>query len=194
MATRRKRANIRGKEPYIVEFVMNHPDMRRTPLAEKMAAEIKWEGKEPEVEVLERKISHYRNRKPSPEDQPWNLSMMKDYPIPPEAVPAVVKAWVCSRERSNCTLTVREAKWVSRLYTVTDNIEVLVPCARVASRREVLSEILSGFKQGPNWDSFMLVLYRLVSGEEISWKREAKILEARTTSYFSKEQGKEEGQ
>jgi hypothetical protein len=92
--------------------------MKRTKLAEKIQAEVPWPGKPPTIEVLERKISRYRKQVIDyPEDKPWSMATLDKYSIPPEAIPAVLACWK-QRVRSRSILTIREAKWVSRLYAL----------------------------------------------------------------------------
>ncbi len=92
--------------------------MQRTKLAEKIQNEVHWPGKPPEIEVLERKISYYRKHAIDyPEDKPWSMATLDKHPISPEAIPAVLACWK-RRVQSDTVLTIREAKWVSRLYAL----------------------------------------------------------------------------
>jgi hypothetical protein len=92
--------------------------MKRTRLAEKIQNEVRWPGKAPEIEVLERKISHYRKQAINyPEDKPWSMATIDKYPVPPQAIPAVLACWKRCVQ-NDTVLTIREAKWVSRLYAL----------------------------------------------------------------------------
>jgi hypothetical protein len=90
--------------------------MQRTKLAEKIQSEVPWPGKSPEIEVLERKISHYRKHAiDGPEDKAWSMATIDKDRIPPQAIPAILACWKrCLQD--DTVLTIREAKWVSRLY------------------------------------------------------------------------------
>jgi hypothetical protein len=113
MSTERKRALISDKEQLaIANYVASFPDMQRTALAEKILAEVKWPGKPPEIEVLERKISLLRNH--PIDDKPWSMATLDENPIPPEAIPAVLEVWKFRVARDE-VFTIREAKWVARL-------------------------------------------------------------------------------
>jgi hypothetical protein len=129
-------------------FVLRHPVMKRTLLAEKMAAEIRWGGKPPEIEVLERKISHYRNLPVGPEEQPWSLGSLGQYSIPAAALPTIVDIVIGS---APSTLSIREAKWIGRLHAVQslmsceghegrEKLSRLVEWARIYAANELLSE------------------------------------------------------
>jgi len=92
--------------------------MQRTKLAEKIQSEVRWPGKSPEIEVLERKISYYRKHAiDDPEDKAWSMATIDKYPVPPQAIPAILACWKhCFK--GDAVLTIREAKWVSRLYAL----------------------------------------------------------------------------
>lgn len=116
MPDERRRAFISDDEEFqICSYTLEFPQMRRTKLAEKIQTEVRWPGKPPEIEVLERKISHYRKHMVDhPEDNPWSMATLDRYPISPGAIPAVLTCWK-QRVQEGTTLTIREAKWVSRL-------------------------------------------------------------------------------
>ena len=106
------------EELQICHYTLEFRDMKRTKLAEKIQAEVHWPGKPPEIEVLERKISHYRKHAIDyPEDKPWSMASLDKHSISPEAIPAVLTCWK-QRVQSGTILTIREAKWVSRLYAL----------------------------------------------------------------------------
>ncbi len=70
-----------------------------------------------------------------PEDKRWTMGMLSEYPIPPDAIPAVLKVWKLREEYKyrfrkiegfDFSLTIRQAKWVSRLsHVIVDNTETL---------------------------------------------------------------------
>lgn len=106
------------EELQICRYTLEFRDMQRTKLAEKIQAEVPWPGKPPEIEVLERKISHYRTHAVDhPEDKPWSMATLDRHPVSPEAIPAVLACWRKLVQRRTA-LTIREAKWVSRLYAL----------------------------------------------------------------------------
>jgi hypothetical protein len=117
MTTKRERAWIGNEEEFqICHYTLEFRNMKRTELAEKIQSEVRWPGKPPEIEVLERKISRYRKQAIDyPEDEPWSMATTDKYPIPPQAIPAVLACWKRCVQ-NNMTLNIREAKWISRLY------------------------------------------------------------------------------
>ena len=119
MTTKGSRAWIGDDEELqICHYTLEFRDMRRTKLAEKIQTEVHWLGKLPEIEVLERKISRYRKHAIDyPEDKPWSMATLDKHPVSPETIPAVLACWK-RRVQSGTILTIREAKWVSRLYAL----------------------------------------------------------------------------
>lgn len=106
------------EELQICRYTLEFRQMQRTELAKKMQVEVHWPGKPPEIEVLERKISHYRTHAVDhPEDRPWSTAALDKHPISPEAIPAVLACWK-KLVQSGTALTIREAKWVSRLHAL----------------------------------------------------------------------------
>jgi hypothetical protein len=116
---------------------------QRTILAEKLQTE--FEGKRydvPQIEVLERKISWYRRHaETDPLEKPWRMDTLDEYPIPPEAVPSVLKVWK-SRIDNGDTLTIREAKWAARLSGHLPDIEKLSYKASHYARTELMFQLL----------------------------------------------------
>lgn len=121
-----RRAMITSTEERLIHeySTERYPNMGREELAEKMVAEIDWPTKEPAVEVLVRKISHYRQlhrqrRVDSPLDQPWHMGTLEleKYPQTPEGLAAVIAAYRFAAQH-DATLTIRQAKWIGRLHAV----------------------------------------------------------------------------
>jgi hypothetical protein len=119
MPTKKPRARIgHNEELQICGYALEFRSMQRTKLAEKIQSEVHWAGKTPEIEVLERKISHYRKESiDDPEDKAWSMATIDKYPVAPQAIPAIL---VCQKLcfRDKVVLSIREAKWISRLYAL----------------------------------------------------------------------------
>jgi hypothetical protein len=119
MPIKGKRARIEHTdELQICAYSLEFRTMQRTKLAEKIQNEVRWQGKSPEIEVLERKISHYRKQEiDGPEDKAWSMATIDKHPIPPQAIPAVLACQkLCFKDK--VVLTIREVKWVSRFYAL----------------------------------------------------------------------------
>ena len=101
----------------VTKEALQYPRIKRTELAEKLCEQIEKDGKHaPTVETLEKMISKIRNMTDEL-DYLWSTMSMAEYPIPPEALPVVLKFSAKSQEDRHF-LTIREALWVSRLYCV----------------------------------------------------------------------------
>jgi hypothetical protein len=142
------------------------PRIPRTALAEKLLVEIKaLRQDEPDLAVLERMISHYRNNTGrGPQEEPWDLRTLNKYPLPPEALPAVMEVWMSLKLGKGFALSIRQAKWVSWLYPFfKDGKELLVVAVLLHSWLELLEEILGNFDW--NWQYSNADLYQRVSGK-----------------------------
>lgn len=102
----------------------------------------------PGEDTLMRMISEERNKDSNPEDQPWHLGTLNDYPLSPEGIRAVLEAYWYA-DRNGTTLTIREAKWIGRLCAVPkmfprlrdkDVIPWLISWGCGSADEEVLSE------------------------------------------------------
>ena len=94
-------------------------DMKRGELAKLIQDQVKWPGKPPELEVLEKKITEYRGKSNWDDDKPWCLgeSAKPEYGIPADATGILLELWRYSLE-IGYPLTFRHAKWVARLHKV----------------------------------------------------------------------------
>ncbi len=84
----------------------NHPDMAP-----------EWPGLSAVQKVLARVHKKERELPPDHEDSPWSVSDITEYPIPPEALPTVLREWADALVKGK-PLTIREARWAARLYHV----------------------------------------------------------------------------
>ena len=50
---------------------------------------------------------------PDPQEKPWSMATLDEYPISPEAIPEVLRIWALRME-SGISFTIREAKWAAR--------------------------------------------------------------------------------
>lgn len=114
---------------HIIARAVEKPRIPRKELAKKLQKELEKQGFDvPEIEVLERMISEYRNKIiDGPEDKPWSLLTLAKYDIAAEALPTVFELWVYSLKEFKKPLTIREMKWAARLYRIMqDDIEGLL--------------------------------------------------------------------
>ncbi len=103
----------------------------------------------PEKESIAKLISKVRNHLESPLDEPWSLSSLVDYEIPPEALPAVMSAY--KKRLKDNQLTIREALWIGRLYSVIEPKDLVYDWASIYAVEEMINEL-----SGKSFDSSKL--------------------------------------
>lgn len=120
------------------------------------------------------KPNYDKNRR---EDDLWSLATLTDASIPPEALLHVVEAWVYNREvRKGGFFTIREAKWISRLYlTFKDDQEKLVRVALFYAEEELVNEV-AGVSFWVGQPEGILNLYREFTGVILTDERRDLIL------------------
>jgi len=103
----------------------------------------------PGIDIIKNRI---RNKiKPNLEDnkrldEPWSIGSLAEYPIPPEVLPSVLKAWIHYNEnfideKRLDQFSIRMALWASRLAHVLLDIESLAETAYVYSKYERIADI-----------------------------------------------------
>lgn len=130
-------------ERALYKVAIELPDdvISRSQLADIFIAIIAKKGKVPPTrDTLKKMISRARNYIPRV-DEPWNIATLSEYEIPAEALPMVLRVWGRSFERRGKHLTIREAKWVSRLYRLVQDIDALKWWAKYYAVQEKITEI-----------------------------------------------------
>ncbi len=92
-----------------------------------------WPGLSTVQKVLATVRKNMKETPLDPQDKPWSMGTLNEYPIPPDAIPSVLKVWKFREEQTykfnfegvevpeydRKSLTIRQAKWVGRLSHVT---------------------------------------------------------------------------
>lgn len=142
----------------------------------------------PSLSIVQKTLATVRRNlaNPSPEDEPWSLSTLKDYPIPPEALPKVLEDYKQHKlldEKDNGTFeipeevqrkfasrrlnpeklpktnfSVRDAKWVAQLSATQCRVSAVLPY--LISESERLYELIG---RSPAWE----IYDKLLSGLEL---------------------------
>lgn len=119
----------RKVEDIITETYLNHPELRAKPndfhnkvyarVHEDWLADSNWPGLSAVKKRLLklRRYDEARSVELKELDKPWRISTLVKHPISSEALPIVLERWV-NREKEGKPLTIREAKWVARLYPI----------------------------------------------------------------------------
>lgn len=103
-----------------------------------------------------------RKLKPTYGDLPWTIQSMTTCPIPPEALPSVLRVWFAAREKGRA-LSIRDAEWVSRLYAAIDNVESLYSYSRLLSMLQKLADI-SGIESFMGTPQDNLCVFSIMTG------------------------------
>lgn len=141
---------------------------KRTELAEELETMIEAKGwPSPTIETMEKIISKIRNQRDS-QDAPWSVTTLAEYEIPPEALPTVLEVWQKTQEWNWIKpLSIREAKWVSRLSYAIKDLETL--CC-LAVENAVMEEIIRDADSISVDPLFDAQLYSSMTGLDITWK------------------------
>jgi len=101
-----------------------HKDMSRDVLAEALINEIEKQGlAAPSHETTKSYISTYRNEPDSSEDLPWHTGLLKDHPLPPEAVSKIMEVQRLGKLSSKVSIS--QSRWIANLYIRIKDIELL---------------------------------------------------------------------
>jgi hypothetical protein len=77
----------------------------------------------------------------SPQDKPWSTATLDEHPIPPEAIPGVLKVWKLRAEKGD-SFTIREAKWAARLSALITDPEKLSARASEYAHLELIYQLI----------------------------------------------------
>ena len=104
-----------------------------------------------------------------PRDRPWTIQSVIRYPIPSEALPAVLQVWFFAQDNGH-TVTIRHAQWAARLYAAIKDIEALYGYSRIMAFQEKLAELagIEDFRasQLDNLSVFSIVTGHIITHDE----------------------------
>jgi hypothetical protein len=119
----------------------------RDSVAQRIEEFLKDKESVPSRDTLNKMISSARNSNDS-EDNPWSVLALADYDIPPEALPIVMNAWVKALV-DDAPLTIRQVKWIARLYCILGNIDGLIVRASEYASREKAIKLTGAYPDKP---------------------------------------------
>ncbi len=165
--------------PEVKELIMNEAlksTKKRTELAVELGETIEAKGwHSPTVETMEKLISKIRNDRDS-QDRPWSVAALADYEIPPEALPVVMNAWSKALGQET-PLTIRQVKWIARLYYFLRNksTDSLIEQALEYARRERILRLTKAYpdKPGDAWQLWFsdAITYLHATGDDSMLRR-----------------------
>ena len=110
----------------ISQAIHDSKTMPRRALAVRLQELIERMGEvSPTEDTLTRMISEARNKQPSELEKPWSIGACTYYNIPTDMIPVLIKiqklkAEYGDEEEMSKVLTLREARWIARLYHVAE--------------------------------------------------------------------------
>jgi len=144
-------------EQIIAHIYIKHPELRSKPqkfyeeVHRQVHESIDWaEPDWPGLSTVKKRLvalrEKERNRKPESKeiDKPWSIFSLREYAIPSEALPAILEMWVWMQDKLDMKLTIREARWIARLHTVTENFpkDLLSIIVQMYATCELATELL----------------------------------------------------
>lgn len=77
-----------------------------------------------------------------PQDKSWTLDALRDNPVPPQALPKVFEIWLTKQANPlSPPLSIREARWIVQLSSMTEDMELLRLVAEICADRELIGEL-----------------------------------------------------
>lgn len=119
-------------------------------------------GKGPGLSSVQKELARIRkndNERPSELkrlDELWSIGTLAEYDITPEALPKLVQIQNL-RRHADKPLTIREAKWVSRLHAITTEVKELSVLSIFYALQERISEISNIPNDTSNLDDVVLL-------------------------------------
>ena len=96
----------------------------------------------PGLSAVQKVLTNIRKKEPNLKDRPWSLDALRDYPLPPEALPLLFRIWLLKQEDPfSPPLSIREAGWIAQLSTMTGDIELLRIVAEMCAEWELIGEL-----------------------------------------------------
>lgn len=126
----------------------------------------------PKVSTIEKMLGRLP-KEPETIDGPWSIHSLSDFPIPAEALPSVLRLSVAKRENVARDLTIREAQWIARLYSIVRDDRRLAIFSSLYARDERIAQTNPELIPDESLD---LALFEAMTGQTIDSKRAAKIL------------------
>lgn len=120
-----------------------------------------WPGLNKVQRVLA-KIRQYDKGHPSdPQDKPWSIASLEDYPIDPQSVPVVMHLYYYRLDKGYSKPTIREAKWVNRLGGVFAKWPELIKDFGTEEERETeeYNDEVSDWRREGAWLSYYAFAY-----------------------------------
>jgi hypothetical protein len=152
MTPRKSNARPKALKPIVRSLIakraVENPTEDRRILAFDLIEEIKQLGEVPPTdETLIKYISEFRNK--YIDDKPWTTASLELDLVGSEAIPLLIALQVQRKTFLSKPLTVREAKWFSRLYGFKDIVTIKIPEIKksMPAKRLFTADIIASWAQ-----------------------------------------------
>jgi hypothetical protein len=127
----------------IADAAIRNPKEPRELLYARVKRDIEASGEVPPADETGYKIISQARRNPPKFTQLWTMASLKEDTFPPESIPALLKVWRYSINTGE-KFSVAQAEWVSRIYTLFNNVSLLWYWSHRYAYEERLSTAVNG--------------------------------------------------
>lgn len=101
----------------------------------------KWPG----LSAVQKYLTELRKKESEipddPEDRTWSVITLTEYAISPEALPVVLEIYVNNAQTLRDPLTIRQVKWIARLFHAIKDTEMLEFLSWIYAKNEEVSKL-----------------------------------------------------
>jgi hypothetical protein len=118
-------------EAFIASVYKNHPKWKAKVVQREVSYRLRKDNPKlppgwPSLSTVQKVLAKARKSQPlDPQGEDWSVASIEHYPIDREALPSVLELCRFRQEKWGNRLTIREAKWASRLSLALPDIETL---------------------------------------------------------------------
>lgn len=115
-------------ERLVAKIYLSHKDWKAAEIQQEVARQVAEHPKLygdhyadwPGLSAVQRILAKIRKNdtEPKPMIDPWSIGTLNRYPLPAEAIPYILRVKMWAKKNLNYTLTIYQARWVSRLYAI----------------------------------------------------------------------------
>ena len=168
---------IKGR---IGEFYSRHPNWKAKDIQHRVSQLLRKDNPElpqnyPGLSAIQKVLATIRKREKelvdSSEDKPWTLDNLRGNSLPHEVLPKVFSIWLKKQEEAvSPPLSIREARWIAQLSSMTDDIELLQRMAEWCAEWELIGELTETAQLSPPGNVFY-IYSQLVGMDDKEWKK-----------------------
>ncbi len=98
-------------------------------------------------------------------DEPWTIGSLSEYPIPSDVLPRLFPIWLHRQEDPKSPLlTIREARWIAQLSSMTQDMGLLQAMAEVCAEDELIAELTNTPTPELSFPGVTLHIYARLTG------------------------------